>query len=248
MERMIQLIWPMYVAAGLIGYLIGSLSFARIVTRLITKSGDVGKIRQKVPGTDQWVESDAISATTVGVNLGKKYGCLTSILDMLKVVLPGIFLKYYFPDQPYYLMTILTCILGHDYPIYHRFKGGGGESLIIGALLVINWFGIFVATGAAMILGYLTGRVMVMRYGIYLLMIFWYWIYFNDLYYVSFMILANVILWTSMIRDFIKYSDLIKTLKEQDISELFLMGKGIGRFLDNYGLPVLIRKAFGKQE
>lgn len=247
MEKMIQLVWPMYIAAGIIGYFIGSVSFARIITRLVTHSNDVGKIRQKVPGTDQWVESDAVSATTVAVNLGKKYGCLTSILDMLKVILPTLLFKYFFPDQPYYLLTALTGILGHDYPVYYRFRGGGGESLILGSLLVINWFGIFIVSGAAMVLGYIFGRILIMRYGMYFLMIFWYWIYFNDIFYVGFMILANFLLWSSMVSGFSKYSDLINTLREQDISELFLMGKGIGRFLDHYGLPALIRKARGRQ-
>ena len=75
----------------------------------------------------------AVDTNTRGKGIGKKYGCLTSLLDMLKIILPTIILKYYFPDQPFYLLTALTGILGHDYPIYHRFRGGGGESLILGA-------------------------------------------------------------------------------------------------------------------
>ena len=252
METLTQLIWPMFIAAGIIGYLLGSLSFARIITRLVTKSSHVEKLKQKVPGTDQFLEANSVSATTVGVNLGKKYGCLTSLLDMLKIILPTIILKYYFPDQPYYLLTALTGILGHDYPIYHRFRGGGGESLILGALLVINWFGVLIASTAAMLLGYIAGRVLFMRYGMYVLMIFWYWIYFQDIYYVSFMILANLILWTSMIGTWIKSGAKLKEhnikLKEEDVSELFLMGKGIGRFIDNYGLPALIKKILGSNK
>lgn len=246
METIIQLIWPMYILAGLTGYLVGSVSFARIITRLVTKSSHVEKLIQEIPGTDQKLEADSISATTVGVNLGKKYGCLTSILDMLKIILPMIVLKYFFPDQPFYLLTALTGILGHDYPIYYRFRGGGGESLILGALLVINWFGILIAGTAAMILGYIAGRVLFMRYGMYILMIFWYWIYFQDIYYVSFMILANLILWTSMINTWIRSGAKLKEhnikLKEEDVSELFLMGKGVGRFIDQYGLPALLKK------
>ena len=252
MQTWIQLIWPIYIVAGLTGYFLGSLSFARIITRLVTKSSHIEKLKQTVPGTDQVLEADSVSATTVSVNLGKKYGCLVSVLDMLKVILPAVFFKYYFPDQPYYLLTLLTGMLGHDYPIYHRFKGGGGESIIMAALLVINWFGIFIVSAAAMVVGYVVGRVLVMRYGMYVLMIFWYWIYFKDIYYVSFMILANVILWTSMINTWIRSGAQLKEhnikLKEQDVSELFLMGKGIGRFIDNYGLPALIRKAFARKQ
>lgn len=247
-----QLIWPLYLSAGLIGYFVGSISFARIITRLITKSSHLEKLKQTVPGTDQTLEADSVSATTVSVNLGKKYGCLTSLLDMFKVILPSALLKYYFPDEPYFLLNLLTGMLGHDYPIYHRFKGGGGESIILAALLVINWFGIFIVSAAAMIVGYIAGRVLIMRYGMYVLMIFWYWIYFKDIHYVSFMILANLILWTSMINTWIRSGAQLKEhnikLKEEDVSELFLMGKGIGRFLDNYGLPALIRKIMGEGE
>jgi len=251
MQTWTQLIWPLYIAAAVIGYFLGSISFARIITRLVTRSSHVEKLKQTVPGTNQTLEADSVSATTVSINLGKKYGCLTSLLDMLKVILPAVLIKYYFPDEPYFLVTLLTGMLGHDYPIYHRFKGGGGESIILAALLVINWFGIFIVSAAAMIIGYIAGRVLVMRYGMYILMIFWYWIYFKDVYYVSFMILSNLILWTSMINTWIKSGAQLKEhnikLREEDVSELFLMGKGIGRFIDNYGLPALIRKAFARE-
>ena len=249
LETLTRLIWPMYLAAGLLGYLIGSISFARIITRLITKSSHVDKLKQKLPGTDHSLESDSVSATTVSVNLGKKYGCLTAVLDILKVMMPTFLLKYFFPEHPLYLLTALTVIIGHDYPLYHKFKGGGGESTIMGALIVINWFGIFISTAAAMILGFMVGRILVMRYGMYLLMILWYWIYFQDPYHVVFMILANLVLWTSMINTWIRSGAKLKEynikLKEEDVSELFLMGKGIGRFIDRYGLPALIRKAMG---
>lgn len=251
METIAQRVWLMYLVASVIGYLLGSLSFARVITRLVTKSSYVEKLVQKVPGTDQTLEANSVSATTVGVNLGKKYGCLVSLLDMLKIVVPTILLKYYFTDQPYFLLTALTGILGHDYPLYHRFRGGGGESLILGTLLVINWFGVFIVSAAAMLVGYVAGRVLFMRYGMYVLMIFWYWIYFQDIYYVGFIILANLILWTSMINTWIKSGAKLKEhnikLNEEDVSELFLMGKGIGRFIDNFGLPALIRKAAGRK-
>jgi hypothetical protein len=119
---------------------------------------------------------------------------------------------------------------------------------MIGAMLVINWFGIFIANAASMVMGYLTGSVLVLRYGWYILMIFWYWIYFNDLFYVGFMVLANLIFWNSMRRDLVRYGALKRendlTVSEEQVSDFLLMGKGLGRFLDRYGLPALIRRLF----
>lgn len=248
MESISQITWLMYVLAGLAGYLSGSLSFARILTRIITKSGHIEKLREAVPGTDQTFESDSVSATVVTQNLGKRYGCLTALLDMFKVALPVFLVRYFFPEQPYFLATGLLGMLGHDYPVYHRFQGGRGESPMIGAMLVINWFGIFLANAASLVLGYLMGSILVLRYGWYVLMVFWYWIYFNDIRYVAFMIIANIIFWNSMRKDLVSYSELKKGIDievtEEQVSDFLLMGKGIGRFLDRYGLPARVRKIF----
>lgn len=250
MESLTQPTWLMYMLAALAGYLSGSLSFARILIRIITKSSHVEGLKEELPGTDQIFESDSVSATVATQNLGKRYGCLTALLDMFKVALPVFLAHYYFPDDPYYLVTGIFAMLGHDYPVYHRFKGGRGESPMIGAMLVINWFGILITNAVSVLLGFLTGSVLVMRYGWYVLMILWYWIYFNDLFHVGFMILANLVFWNSMRKDLVRYGELkteddIEVTQEQ-VSDFLLMGKGIGRFLDQYGLPALYRKWFQK--
>ena len=230
----------------LLGYLMGSLSFARIITFIFTKSNQIDPLQQVVPGSDEIFESNTISATTVSQNLGKRYGCITSILDMLKVALPALMMKYLFPELPYYLVTAAFGILGHNYPLYHGFKGGRGESPMIGAMVVINWFGIFITNACAMILGYLTGSVLVSRYGWYILMIGWYWIYFKSIYYVGFMILANFLFWFSMSKDLATYAKLKQdkgtAIKQEDVSDFLMMGRGYGRFLDLYGVPSLLRK------
>jgi glycerol-3-phosphate acyltransferase PlsY len=241
----------MFAIAGLTGYLLGSLSFARILTRIITKSGHVDPINEPVPGSDIRFHSDAVSATVAHLNLGKKFGCLTALLDMGKVALPTFLFSYFFPDSYYFLVAAAAGIAGHDYPIYHRFHGGRGESAMLGAMLIINWFGILVANAASVILGYLTGSILVMRYGSYVLMIAWYWIYFQNIYYVIFMVVANFFFWFSMRHDLATFADLKKEgdleISEEAVSDFLLMGKGLGRFIDRYGIPALIRKTFGKK-
>lgn len=250
METILESTVAMLIFAGLIGYLSGSISFARILTRIVTKSNHVEPINEPVPGSDIMFQSDSVSATVAHLNLGKKFGCLTAILDMGKVALPTFLFMHYFPDNLYFLLTAVMGIAGHNYTLYHRFKGGRGESPIIGAMLIINWFGILIANAGAMILGYLTGSVLVIRYGSYVLMIVWYWIYFQNIYYVLFMVAANFLFWFSMRHDLGTFAKLKEVddldVSEEAVSDFLLMGKGLGRFIDRYGLPALIKKLTGK--
>ena len=246
MELIFESTLAMLVFAGLTGYLFGSISFARILTRIITKSSHVEPINEPVPGSDIMFQSDSVSATAAHLNLGKKYGCLTALLDMGKVALPTFLFSIFFPEQLYFLLAAATGIAGHNYPVYHRFKGGRGESPMLGAMLIINWFGILIGNFASLILGYFTGSILVIRYGSYILMILWYWIYFKNIYYVIFMITANFLFWFSMRHDLATFADLKKVddldVSEEAVSDFLLMGKGIGRFIDQYGFPALIKK------
>lgn len=252
MTEILDTPWKILLFSFLLGYLFGSLSFARIITLIKTRSGKVDPINQPIPGTDQSFESDSISATVISQNLGKRFGCLTSLLDMVKVALPTFLVQSYFPDEPYYLLVAAAGVLGHIYPLYHGFKGGRGESPMIGAMVVINWYGIFIANAASMIIGYVTGSVLVFRYGWYVLTIFWYWILFNNIYHVGFMLVANFLFWFSMREDLATFAKLKEEkgmdIKEEDVSEFLLMGRIPGRFLDRYGLPSLVKKNLKKKE
>ncbi len=239
-------IWVSAVAAAVSGYLIGSVSTARLVYYLATGSRNYEPFRESIPHTDEKFESDLISATWVTKKLGKRHGCITSVLDMLKVALPTLLFKLMITSHPLFLLAAIFGILGHNYPVYHRFQGGRGESPILGALFVINWFGIIIANGAASILGYLTGSILVLRWGAYILLIFWFWFYFRDLYYVLFMVLANFLYWTSMWSDLARFQQLKKEkglhFSEEEVSEFLLMGKAPGRFLDQYGLYFVLKR------
>jgi glycerol-3-phosphate acyltransferase PlsY len=248
MEEIIKSAVFLAVAFSLAGYLFGSISNARLLTWIVTRSKEVKPINEPIPGTDLYFDSDSISATAVSINLGKKYGILTAILDMLKVAVPTLAAFYLFRGEPYFLFTAAFGIAGHNYPVYHRFKGGRGESPILGAMLIVNWFGILVANAGGMILGYLTGSVLVMRYGWYVLSIFWYWIYFNDIFYIGFIIAANLLFWTALSKDLAKFARMKEEddlkVTEETVSDFLLMGKGPGSFLDKYGLPALLKKLF----
>lgn len=244
---------PVFIAfaTALGGYLIGSVSTARLIYLLSTGSRDYSPFAEPVPHSDEVFESDLISATWVTKKLGKKYGCITSILDMIKVGLPTLAVKLLITGQPWFLLTAICGIAGHNYPIYHGFKGGRGESPLLGSLLVIDWLGLIITNAAASILGWITGSILVLRWGAYVLLILWFWIWFKDLYYVGFMVLANFFYWFSMRNDLKRFNDLKKSqglnFSEEDVSEFILMGKSMGRFLDKYGLYFVIKRMFQKK-
>jgi len=242
--------WLVITLSSVTGYLCGSVSFARLVSYLFGKTTKVRPFSEPVPNSDETFESDLVSATVVSKNLGVKYGCLTSVADMIKVAIPTLVIKLLFPADPYFLLAAFFGVMGHNFPVWYRFAGGRGESPLIGSLLVINWYGLLLTNAAAIILGFITGSVLVIRWGGMVLMILWLWILFRDINYVVFMILVNGLFWISMRKDLARFIELKKkrgiSFTEEEVSEFILMGKGLGRALDRYSLYAILKKLLNK--
>jgi glycerol-3-phosphate acyltransferase PlsY len=243
---LVQKPWLLIVLCSLGGYLIGSVSFARIVYFIVTKKRKIGSFSEPVPHSEEIFESDLVSATLVTKKIGARYGIMTSFADMLKVAVPTLMVKLFITTEPYFLLTALFGVIGHNLPVYFRFKGGRGESSILGILLVINWFGLLLVNLASTVLGFVTGSVLVVRWGGYVLMIFWLWYYYNDWRYALFMILINFFFWLSMRKDLLRFIELKKKkgieFTEEDVSQFILMGKSLGRALDRYSLYAVYKK------
>ena len=112
----------------IIFYLIGSLPFALILTKL---SG-FGDIRD--------IGSGNVGATNV-LRTGNKYLALIVLsLDIIKGFVPLIILQFYFEDLSLLNKIILGhfAIIGHIFPIWLKFKGGKGVATYIGFLFSIN--------------------------------------------------------------------------------------------------------------
>jgi glycerol-3-phosphate acyltransferase PlsY len=65
---------------------------------------------------------------------------------MLKVAIPTLIVRLWQPDEAYYLVLAGAGVVGHAWPVYHRFRGGRGESPILGGLLVIEALGLLLTT------------------------------------------------------------------------------------------------------
>ena len=233
------------IIVGAAGYLIGSISFARLMARLVAPGADVTRYEEPVPNSDLVYVDDAASATLVNLRLGARYGCLTAILDMLKVVLPMLALQYWLPGTHYDLIFAAMALLGHNWPIYHRFHGGRGESVVYGSMLLIDPLGIVVCNVAAVGLGMFLGQLHLVRWGGMLLLIPWLWFRTGDPAVVAYIIFANAVFWFAMRKDVKQYVQYHKQgvfRNKEELSDFMDMRGGLGQFMDRYSLPVLLKR------
>jgi len=218
----------------------------------VKKTNELEPWAEPIPNSDEVFESELVSASLVTKKVGMKYGCLTSLLDMAKVALPTLVIKLLWTLHPFFLLTALFGIAGHNWPVWYGWKGGRGESSILGVILVINWFGLLIANATAIVLGWITGSVLVVRWGGYVLLIFWFYFWFESKWFALFMVLANILFWLSQRKDLLHFQELKKrrgsSFTEEEVSEFILMGKGLGRFLDNYSLIAFIKKTGLRRE
>ena len=122
-------------AAALVAYLIGSLSFAVIISRVMGLS-DPRSYGSGNPG-----------ATNVLRSGNKTAAILTLLFDALKGYVPVLLVDLY--GAPYGLRTGsiafvgLAAFLGHLWPVFFRFQGGKGVATAAGVLLAFNpWLGL----------------------------------------------------------------------------------------------------------
>lgn len=127
--------WIADLAAAACGYLLGSISFAVIVSRLMGLA-DPRSYGSKNPGATNVLRSGSKLAATltlagdaakgaVAVWLAKRYGAPFGV-DDFGVALTG-----------------FAAFVGHLYPLYFRFHGGKGVATFLGVVLALNpWLGL----------------------------------------------------------------------------------------------------------
>jgi acyl phosphate:glycerol-3-phosphate acyltransferase len=185
-------------------YLIGSISFARLVVKLWIGK-DVTKFEVAVEGTDERYKAISIGGNTVSSVLGPKGGMLVGILDILKIVIPTFILKLLFPEQPAYALLAATGgLVGHIWPVYYHFHGGSGFSAILGGLLVIDWPAAILLPIAGLLLGMLVFRNMIVATLAWIwLLIPWFWWRTNgNTAYLLYAIAVNVIFLLAMVPEY----------------------------------------------
>ena len=113
-----------YIVVGIASYLMGSIPFGLILTKIFLKKD----IRE--------IGSGNIGATNALRTGNKLIGYSTLLLDIAKAIIPVIYVKINYPDLIY--IASLCAFLGHVFPIWLKFKGGKGVATYVGILCSIN--------------------------------------------------------------------------------------------------------------
>ena len=113
-----------YLTVGIISYLMGSIPFGFLLTKFFLKKD----IRE--------IGSGNIGATNALRTGNKLIGYATLLLDVVKAVLPVIYVKINYPELIY--IASLCVFLGHVFPVWLKFKGGKGVATYVGILFVIK--------------------------------------------------------------------------------------------------------------
>ena len=113
-----------FLTIGIISYLMGSIPFGFILTKIFLKKD----IRE--------IGSGNIGATNALRTGNKLIGYSTLLLDVMKAILPVLYVKINHPELIY--IASLCAFLGHVFPIWLKFKGGKGVATYVGILFTIN--------------------------------------------------------------------------------------------------------------
>ena len=110
----------------IVSYLFGSIPFGLLLTKIFLKKD----IRE--------IGSGNIGATNVLRSGNKILGYLTLVLDILKAVLPILYIKFFMNEYLY--ISALSIFIGHVFPIWLKFKGGKGVASYLGILCCLDIF------------------------------------------------------------------------------------------------------------
>lgn len=115
-----------YILASVSGYIIGSIPFGLVITRL-AGLGDIRKIG-----------SGNIGATNVLRTGRKDLALLTLICDIGKAALIAFIFQSLYQSQTIGLIAGVCAVIGHNFPVWLKFKGGKGVASTLGLLLAMT--------------------------------------------------------------------------------------------------------------
>ena len=145
-------------------------------------------------------------ASNAAIVLGAKYGILVAIIDILKGVIVIIAVRFWmlqYADYSLVEQDVLlysagaAVILGHNFPLYTKFKGGKGTATLIGVLLALSWplglIGLILLIGTTFLTDYLLIGVFVF-YFVFIGASIWFAEGFGPMAIAAFLFLMAVIL------------------------------------------------------
>ena len=137
-----------------IGYLLGSLNFSIIFTKIFAKTD----VREHGSGNAGFTNTIRTA--------GKKVGILVFVCDALKAIvaiLVSLAVVKWIPFDEYVqygkYAAALGAVLGHNFPLYYGFRGGKGIVVSIAIIYSLNWISGCITLGSFLIVFAITGIV-----------------------------------------------------------------------------------------
>lgn len=123
--------WTVFIVLLIAAYLLASIPFGFLVSQKVLRL-DITK-----------VGSGNIGATNVAREVGLKWGIITFLADTLKGFIPVILAHYLLGasteiNEALKGMIGVSALLGHQFSVYNRFKGGKGVATCLGVFLGIS--------------------------------------------------------------------------------------------------------------
>jgi glycerol-3-phosphate acyltransferase PlsY len=191
---------PMNLLWVALGYLVGSLSGARIVGRIMLPHRTVEDMTVIVDGTGTRAPATGVSPSTLYARSGPRAGLPAAAIDISKSLVPTLAAVILTDSSGLPVLVAAAALIGHVFPVYHQFKGGFGISPILGALLAIDPWSLVVAISLFGLLGLVLGSA-------YLAIEMWpvgligWFAVFGDEWELGYAVLANVVYWSKSWRE-----------------------------------------------
>ncbi len=225
------------------GYFIGAVSFARLVGKIIAPEEDLSHTDIDIAGSDKKFRIESVSATSISTRKGALPGCTTGILDMAKVGVPMLVINYWYPTDPVYMLAYAVAgIIGHNYPVYYRFKGGRGLSPMVGSLLVIQPLAIPVTMILSNVIGLFILKDAMAAYVLWLFFLIpWMWFFTDHWLYTAYAALLPALYFVASVPEIKNYMALQKTGEFNKANSIYeaLEHTDLGRpikYMRKYGL------------
>lgn len=138
--------WFLNILTVLVSYFIAAVNPAIIISKIVLKK-DIRELGSKNAGTTNSIRT-----------MGKKWGALVFVLDLLKVAVSYLLLMlvYKMFSVPFSNVSkslyMLASVLGHVFPIYYGFKGGKGVAVYLMTALLIDYKAALVCIAVGVIL------------------------------------------------------------------------------------------------
>ena len=128
------------------GYLVGSVSFSRLVGERAAPGQDLNVTLIDVAETGTTVEFHGITPTSVKEHAGNRAMMLSIAMEAAKAAIPTLAARVLLPGTPAAPAAATSAVIGHIFPMWSGWRGGYGMSPMIGGFLVLDPAGLVITT------------------------------------------------------------------------------------------------------